>query len=993
MSSPKQNTELLKGLNQEQVDAVTHKDGPLLIVAGAGTGKTTVITRRIAYLIEQGVKPENILALTFADKAAEEMTERVDQLLPYGFVDTHISTFHAFGEEVLKAHGLEIGLPDFKVLDETGQWLLIRNNLDQFELNYYRPLGNPTKFIRALISHFSRLKDEEIYPEEYIEYAQNLKLNTDSADFAQNKEEASVEMSRVQELASAYHLYQRLLFKNGALDFGDLILQTLKLFRTRPKVLQKYCERFQYILVDEFQDTNYAQYELIKLLAPPKNNIAVVGDDDQSIFKFRGASISNIMHFKQDFAEAKFVTLTRNYRSHQEILDAAYKFIKQNDPDRLEVKLGIAKKLLAEKKAGGQVIPIQLPDYLGEADAVVKKIQELKSANQDLTWNDFAILARSHDALEPFIEALDKFGVPYIYFANKGLYKKPIIYNLLCYFKLLDNYHESSAFYRVLNLPVFGISHGAVVELNQFARRKSLSLHEAAGLAAIIKGIDASSLKGIQKLLNFIERDAKLAREKNVIEVFVGVFKNLEFEKFIRGNSLEGLQNAKCIETFSKKVQNFQNISPDRSLKAFMSEVAFEQEAGEQGKLDFDPDAGPEAVKLMTVHAAKGLEYAYVFVVGLVDKRFPTIERSEAIEIPKVLIKDILPEGDVHLEEERRLFYVAMTRAKNALYLTRALDYGGKLTKKPSRFLIELGLAQEEKAQPTGETQFKGSPSKITLPVPKTFSFSQISTFRSCPLEYKYRYVLGLPEPGTGALSFGVTIHQTFEKFLRLVKQGVPQNDLFSAGTQKEAKNLPNFEILKKTYEDNWIDDWFASKTDMEKYRKSGLSIIKNFYDELTVNGCTPKYLEESFKLKLKNGIFVGKIDRADDTSEGLVIIDYKTGQSRKIDRVDKEQLLVYQWAAQEYLKEKVKDLQYWFLKDKLEKLSFIGTDKDLEKLKADYEDTIAEIIDAIRHNAFAQLDGRISHDCKYAELEQGHDVDLSLLGSDTYVPTSDVGT
>ena len=265
--------------------------------------------------------------------------------------------------------------------------------------------------------------------------------------------------------------------------------------------------------------------------------------------------------------------------------------------------------------------------------------------------------------------------------------------------------------------------------------------------------------------------------------------------------------------------------------------------------------------------------------------------------------------------------------------------------------------------------------------VPKSFFFWQISAFRACPLEYKYRYVLGLPEPGSGPLSFGLTIHQTFEKFLKLTLQQRLQGDLF--GGQPSQNKMPDFEILKKFYEDNWIDDWFASKKDLEGYKKSGLQIIRNFYDEITNNGCKPKYLEEFFRLKLKNAVFVGKIDRADDTPEGLVIIDYKTGASRKIDKVDKEQLLVYQWAAQEFLKEKVKDLQYWFLKERLEKVSFLGTDKDLEKLKDDYEQTIAEIIDCTRHNAFGQLDSRIAHECRYKELEKGYEGDLKVSAAE----------
>ena len=274
----------LVDLNEEQLEAVTFGEGPLLIVAGAGTGKTTVITRRIAYLIEQkSLKPEEILAVTFTDKAAEEMEERVDKLLPYGYLDLWISTFHSFAQRILQEYGLDIGLPtNFKVLDPTSAWLLIRKNLDRFNLDYYRPLGNPTKFIHALIEHFARCKDQGIYPEDYLEYAKKIERDFKGKNSG-NKELDETEVKRIKEIAKAYETYQQILLENSALDFGDLINYTLLLFRKRPQILKKYRDQFKYILVDEFQDTNWAQYELVKLLAEPRRNITVCADDDQCL--------------------------------------------------------------------------------------------------------------------------------------------------------------------------------------------------------------------------------------------------------------------------------------------------------------------------------------------------------------------------------------------------------------------------------------------------------------------------------------------------------------------------------------------------------------------------------------------------------------------------------------------------------------------------------------------------------------------------------------
>ncbi len=377
---------LLAGLNAEQTTAVTHTTGPLLIVAGAGTGKTTVITRKIAYLIEQGLaKPDEILALTFTDKAAGEMEERVDLLLPMGYHDLWISTFHSFGERILKAHGLDIGLPnDFKLVNDIQAWILLHNNFEKLNLNYYRPLGSPNRFIDSLLSHFSRCKDELISPSEYLKYSESLKLKINlpnkKAKAAKVLLEApdETEIARIEELANAFSVYQKLLHDNDLLDFGDLINCTLELFKKRPQLLQRYQSKFKYIMVDEFQDTNFAQYQLVKLLAGGSSNLTVVGDDDQSIYKFRGASVSNILKFKEDFPKSREVTLVQNYRSSQNILDLAYNFIQTNNPDRLEVKLKIDKRLKAgAEKNEGVISVLEASDIGGEMDCVAKKIIEL----------------------------------------------------------------------------------------------------------------------------------------------------------------------------------------------------------------------------------------------------------------------------------------------------------------------------------------------------------------------------------------------------------------------------------------------------------------------------------------------------------------------------------------------------------------------------------------------------------------------------------------
>jgi len=967
-TAARSNDKLLENLNPAQRQAVAFGSGPLLIVAGAGTGKTTVITRRIAHLIAQGVKPDEILALTFTDKAASEMEERVDLLLPYGYYDLWISTFHAFCERILKQHALDIGISnDFKVLDTIQQKIMVRKNFEAFRLDYYRPLGNPTKFIGELVKHFSKLKDEEITPESYLTYAQTQQLDGDNAEFADGEE-----LKRLQEIAGAYHVYQQLLLDNNALDFGDLINYTLKLLRSRKKILEFYRSKFKYILVDEFQDTNFAQYELVKLLAAGRSNLNVVGDDDQSIYKFRGASVSNILQFKKDFPAAQEITLTENYRSTQGILDMAYKFIQANNPDRLETKLAIDKKLKSNSKAAEEITVISGQTLADEVDLVTKKILELKKQNKDFNWNDVAILVRANDQADPFISKFAAMGLPYTFYANKGLYKKPIILDLVYYMRVLVNHHESSCLYRILNMPPFELNHQDLAALLHFAHKKTLSLYEAMHLAATVPNLKPETLVKVQNLLGLIEKHSSQAGQKNAVEVFINIVKDLQVAKRIDADTLENLENREILEQFYRKIETFEAENADKSVKNFLDLLDFEQEAGEEGRLNFDPNQGPESIKLMTIHSSKGLEFNNVFIVGMVHLRFPSTDRKDPIEIPPALVNEILPEGDIHLQEERRLFYVAMTRARRGLYFSYALDYGGSRTRKPSQFLVDIGLV----AKPEKSVEIMRKEKSIerhydqNLFLPNVFSYTQLSDFLKCPMRYKYRHLLHLPLPGSASLSFGQTIHKTLELFLREYKTNLEmtQLDLFD---KKGKTKLPSFEELEKLYERNWVDEWYASKKQKEEYKNQrGKAIIKSFYEHFAKDPVVPKYIEERFSMKINEFIFTGKIDRGDfDRRDGMLhILDYKTGKPDK--NLDRKQLLIYQWAAQDYLKEKVGGLRYWFLLDDSFSESFIGTAEELNALKTELLETIEQIRHAAAHNTFKELDRRVSHNCEFEELE-----------------------
>lgn len=982
---------LLSNLNKEQLAAVKHIEGPLLIVAGAGTGKTTVITRRIAYLIENKLaKPEEILALTFTEKAATEMVERVDLLLPLGYVDTWISTFHSFCERILKNHALDIGLPnDFELLDDTRQWILIHDNFEKFNLNYYRPLGNPNKFISALLSHFSKCKDEIISPEDYLSCAEKLTLSTDSSLLPKQKKHKensgygsneidTAEIMRVNEIANAYHVYQKLLLDNNFLDFGDLINYCLDLFKKRPNILKHYQKRFKFIMVDEFQDTNFAQYQLIKMLADDGHNITVVGDDDQSIYKFRGASVSNILKFKDDFPKFKEVTLIENYRSSREILDLAYKFIQKNNPDRLEIKLGINKELKSNTKEKGVIEVLEAEDAATELNAIAKKILEIKKSETQSSWNDFAILIRSNNAADQLLPTLESSNIPYTFYANTGLYKKPIILDLLAYFKLINNVHDSFSFYRVLNMEIFRLSIHEIAAILELARKKTLSLYETVKLVSLEKTLEKTSLENIDKLLHNLNNHHILSQIKGAAECAVEIIKDLSLAKRLEEETAENAENRELIEQFYKKIEEFENKNKDKSLNNFLHHLELEQEAGDEGKINFNPNLGPESLKVMTIHSSKGLEFKHVFVINLVDKRFPSVNKKDSIEIPQNLIKDILPEGDFHIQEERRLFYVAITRAKKNLFLTWAKDYGGKQAKKPSQFLVESGLVPGDKVnKATGKVVFskpKNGLKEVFKSLPDKFSYSQIKDFDTCPLKYKYQYYLKLPVKGSQYLSFGNTMHKVFEEYLKTFKEQstFKQQDLF--GLSKKPVELPAFSYLEKLYEKNWIDEWYPTKKEKELFRIQGKELLKKFYDQSLIEMPNPKYIEQSFILFLDSYRLVGRIDRADQINDGVIIYDYKTGKApKKSEKRDIDQLYIYQWAMQEYLREKVSGLKYWYLRESENQfiVESLATPAQIENLKSELKNQIEKILETIKYDTFKEAHKSAkNHDCEFEFLE-----------------------
>ena len=629
--------------NTAQQEAIDYVDGPLLIVAGAGTGKTTVVTQKIATLVkEKKATPEQILALTFTEKAAGEMQERVDELVSMGYAEMQISTFHSFCQRLLETYGLDVGLPNrFKLLTDTDAWLLVRKYIYDFALDYYRPIGNPSRHIHALLSHFSKCKDELISPADYLAHAESVVVDAE--------EDGDSERTRLIELAKAYQTYNQLLLDTLSLDFGDLISYTVKLLEERPQIRKKLQQQFKYILVDEFQDVNYAQYELVQLLVDEaENQLTVVGDDDQSIYAFRGASVSNILRFKEDYPTAKEVVLTENYRSGQAILDSAYTLITNNNPDRLEVKLGLDKKLIAKNDIQASVVHMAVDTLDNEVRAVVEKIVELKERDESLVWDDIAILVRANGHAVGFMEALSQRGVPYEFLSSSGLYRQPIVMDAVHVLKLLDSYKESSAVYRLLQLPCFSFSERDMHEFLSYAKKKSVPYFEALKHTSDIF-LSEKGKETCATLVTVITSCIQKSRTEKPTTILHHFFEESGYFAYLTKAEEIGdravLRSIGHLKQFFDYIHSYEVTVPSSDVRGFLEYFDAVLESGDAGSLA-QPTDTPDSVNIMTVHGSKGLEFRHVFVVNCVEERFPTRRHGGEIELPEALVKEVLPEGE-----------------------------------------------------------------------------------------------------------------------------------------------------------------------------------------------------------------------------------------------------------------------------------------------------------------------------------------------------------
>jgi DNA helicase-2/ATP-dependent DNA helicase PcrA len=873
--------DLLKGLNTSQREAVVHDQGPLLIIAGAGTGKTKVVTQRIAYLIiSKKARPEEILAVTFTEKAANEMEERVDLLIPYSYSFVEISTFNSFGERVLRNYGHELGYPpDFKLLDDVEQAIFFREKLFHFQLKYYRPLSSPGRYIKELLTSIKRMKQEDITPEDYSVYAkEQLKNPKDNAE----RESAEKHL----EIAEVYSKYQSILEKEGKIDFEDQVNLVVRLLRERPSILKEFQSKYRYILVDEFQDTNYIQFELLKLLVQKHGNLTVVGDDDQSIFRFRGASLSNIRSFRKIYPASDKIVLKENYRSTQAILDSAYTLIKHNNPDRLEVQEEIDKSLHSNISADGKSIHmLQFDTVSHEADKIAEIILEKKNRTNEYT--DFAILVRRNADADPFLRTLNRRGIPVRFSGSRGLYSQSEIKILVSFIRSVTDFEDSSSLFYLALSDIYGFDPYDLSIISNHAYKKHFPLHKVFKMiyedqcpVEISSSSREKAGKIFQDLLFFVQ----LSSSQNAGRVLYSFLEKSGYLKsLVKIGGIQAELKIKNIRIFFDKVKSFSEIGESDSLYSFVQHLDLLRQVDDNPP-SAEAELEEDAVNVLTFHKAKGLEFPFVFMVSLIADRFPGRLRKEKIPIPDELLKESLPERGNYLQEERRLFYVGMTRARKNLYLSWARDYGLKRLKKVSPFVLEaLNLSRTpdkiHRTSPLEEIQRYApkSESPEIRPVVKereilTLSYFQVDNYLTCPLKYKYKHVSKIPTQPHHNLVFGRTLHNTIHVYLKMRMSG---------------KKYSESDILHE-YKKRWINEGFLSREHEEMRKNAGEKALHFFYKREEVSDQIPDFIEKDFKWQADRMRFIGRWDRVDLTEKGAVIVDFKATEIKDKKEADK---------------------------------------------------------------------------------------------------------
>ncbi len=970
----------MEDLNPEQQEAVLALEGPTLILAGAGTGKTRVIAHRIAYLLQTQpqLTPANLLALAFSRKAAQEMLERVEGLRGAYADELGVFTFHGFCHRFLQDHALECGLPArFQLLDRTESWIFFRRLLPELKLAYHWNLADPTDCINGFLRFISRAKDELVAPQGFAEY---LKGVTDPR-----------ERIRLKEVERAYRIYQKRMREAGCLDFGDLIVEALRVLHQWPALLSKLQSQYRFILVDEFQDTNVAQIKLLTLLAGKSGNLSVVGDDDQAIYRFRGASFASFLLLKEAFPQMRTLRLTRNYRSTPKILSVAGRLIRHNEPDRYDSE----KRLWTEGLSGQPIQVAVCRDEFHEAQGVVETIRTLveNQPQAERRFDRIAILYRAHAHKDHVVETLRQAGIPFFVHQGSLLFEQPEIQELIALLRVLHDPSDGVSLFRTLSHPIWGIPTQDLVTLNRCAKEREIPLREMLDQAGDLALTD-STKAALSQLIQELSRMAQVATRRGVDQLIPMIAEETSLRTIFRVPLGQGRDSLIFLGRFLRFTYRYAQTHPQaRDLASFLWYLESYLQAGGDPQEEEQEQIGNQ-VHLMTIHQAKGLEFDWVILLNLVQGRFPSRGRPEPIPFPVELMKEPLPQGDYHLQEERRLCYVACTRARQGLFLmTQERAYH-----RPSIFvreMLEQALPEEIdrrdewKASPDGpftiplraapvanatsaslaverqilqhlqrirsleledKTGFSEAIHQITelasrlhrdsrltplaTPTPSLlpeakFSFTQLQTYRYCPLKYQYSYLYSIPVKPTAPMTFGTDVHTALETFFRRIMEG----------------ETPSLEELLEGFRLLYIKGRYGEPYQDEEYRRLGMDLLTAFYKKHEGNFTPPLFVEKPFLLRLKNAWIRGFVDRVDPLPGGGVeIIDYKTGRPKaKADPQEQLQLRLYALAAQEVFGLEPKKVSFYYLRNN-QKLSFEQEPQALEETRNQIQALVSEI-------------------------------------------------
>ena len=968
---------LLSELNSQQQEAVKTTDGAILIIAGPGSGKTRVITHKIAYLIQKGVNPETILALTFTDKAASEMLDRVNELATT-YSDLLITTFHSFCKGLIQENILDLRLnADLKIIDDTAQLVWFIKNIDSFGLSHIKVGYQPVTLVDEIRKTISKFKDEFISPERLEKYISKTK----------SQELSDVEAERLfalRDILKAYKAYEAYKEKSNAIDFGDMLTKIYELLKTKPLILKKYQNKFKYILVDEFQDTNFIQLQIVRLLAGEHNNITIVGDDDQSIYRFRGAYLTNIAKFREFYPKRKEIFVEQNYRCSKKILSVSNKLI-ANKPDR------ITKKIFTENGEGN---PVTVTECKNEEDQAAYILKEINKLGADNDYRDIAILTRRKKDAQPIMNLLQKHRIPFEFVSNSDFFREPIIKDILAYIRTAaDPVDADVEVTRILQRDAFAIKPAEISKFTRYAYYNKISVFEA---FEKLNKIDVDQ----SKFLYVYGKINELIKLKTKLRLSVLVYKILfELDFYKHEVSLKNERNIALLNQFYKFTGDYYNLFGNDEITDFVDYIQY------ASNFDFaeEYDATHNAVQIMTIHTAKGKEFPFVFIPNLAKGKLPTNFRADKFTIPSELCEGLKVEDDekeLHIQEERRLFYVGLTRAEKGLYLSYAVRYGdNKRDTKTSPFLDEieyihnpdinyqkididpieikaesikdqikqqyikdiladLHRSEYKKAIPKmmllekmggkkpsnllkniQEPDYKDMQKQVKrgelrkekeLEKEPTFSVSQFNTYNRCSQIYKYNYVYRIQPKPKPYFDFGGTIHSVIEHLTQKIKAG----------------GEINYQHTVKLLNALWKSKGYQTELEEKQAKEEAKKILKTFIAEQSKSKTEIVAIEKNFVISLDNYKIRGFIDRIDKEGDDYTIIDYKTAKTPLSENKLREdfQLLTYDMAAQELFGKRPKKVGLWFLQPN-KKVMIEPKNEDIEKIKQKILETINGII------------------------------------------------